>query len=144
MQISSDSSTLQASSSRGPSVQWIGVQWQGGFYAIPLSRLAAVFKTQTSGPTGRRAELDIQVHDGAPVFMRSFSNCFDLSAHPAPSNIADEELKWALILNVPGATPLGCRVHQVVGPFWDELKSSAVHHDGQDWLLVQVRGSFHA
>ena len=143
MQISSDPRAVQSPSSRGPSVQWIGVQWQGGHYALPLSSLAAVFKTQSTSPTGKRAELDIEVHDGAPVFMRAFSSCFDLNSH-SPPNSAPEELKWALILNVPGTTPMGCRVHQVVGPFWDELKSSAFNHEGQDWLLVQVREGIHA
>ena len=143
MQISSDSSESQSSSSRGPSVQWIGVQWQGAQYALPLSSLTAVFKTAIPELGVRRTELDIEVHDGAPVFMRAFSNCFDLSAHLAPNN-AQEDLKWALILNVPGVVPLGCRVHQVVGPFWDELKSSTVNHEGQAWFVVQVRGGIHA
>ena len=143
MQTSSDSSEIQSTSSRGPSVQWIGVQWQGAHYALPLSSLTAVFKTPIPELGVRRAELDIEVHDGAPVFMRVFSNCFDLSTHLAPNNVP-EDLKWALILNVPGVVPLGCRVHQVVGPFWDELKSSTVNHDGQAWFVVQVRGGIHA
>ncbi len=143
MQISSDLSDIPEPASRGPSVQWIGVQWQGGSYALPLSCLAAVFKTNRSEPSGKRPELDIEVHDGAPVFMRAFSHCFHISSPKPPQN-HQEDLKWALILNVPGSTPLGCRVHQVVGPFWDELKSSTIVHDGQEWLLVQVRGGVHA
>ena len=39
---------------------------------------------------------------------------------------------------------LGCRVNQVVGPFWDELKSSAIHHEGHDWQLVHPLGGGHA
>jgi hypothetical protein len=143
MQISPDSSAMNAPSSRGPSVQWIGVQWQGGYYALPLSSLAAVFKTSNPQGAALQSDLDIEVHDGAPVFMRAFSHCFDLSAHVQPSAV-QEELKWALILNIPGAAPVGCRVHQVLGPFWDELKADAVHHDGQDWLLVHARGGVHA
>lgn len=143
MQISSDPSAVQSPSSRGPSVQWIGVQWQGGYYALSLSSLAAVFKTASVQGGDLQSELDIEIHDGAPVFMRAFSHCFDLSANVLPSFVP-EELKWALILNLPGAAPIGCRVHQVLGPFWDELKSASVHHDGQDWLLVHARGVVHA
>ena len=76
MQISSDPSANQAPSSRGPSVQWIGVQWRGGHYALKLSSLAAVFKTSSSVQTDVPSELDLEVHDGAPVFMRSFAHCF--------------------------------------------------------------------
>jgi hypothetical protein len=142
MQIPSDPSASQATPTRGPSVQWIGVQWQGGFYALPLSGVAAVFKA--SSPTSsQQHDLDIEVHDGAPVFMRSFAQCFDLGAHPV-TNSHQEEFRWALIVNVPGSAPIGCRVHQVLGPFWDELKSSSVHHDGHDWLLIQSRGVSHA
>jgi hypothetical protein len=39
---------------------------------------------------------------------------------------------------------LGCRVNHVVGPFWDELKSSAIHHEGHDWQLVHPFGGGHA
>jgi len=143
MQISSDPSANQAPSSRGPSVQWIGVQWQGGYFALPLSSLAAVFKTTSTQGASPQSELDIEVHDGAPVFMRAFSHCFDLKDHVLPA-FSPEELKWALILNVPGTAPLGCRVHQVLGPFWDELKTATVQHDGHDWLVLQARGAIHA
>jgi hypothetical protein len=143
MQISSDPSAVQSPSPRGPSVQWIGVQWQGGYYALPLSSLAAVFKTASVQGADLQSELDIEIHDGAPAFMRAFSHCFDLSANVLPSFV-QEELKWALILNIPGAVPIGCRVHQVLGPFWDELKSTSVHHDGQEWLLVHARGVVNA
>lgn len=142
MQTPSEPSVIQASATRDPSIQWIGVQWQGGFYAVPLSGVAAVFKA--SSPTAsNQNKLDIEIHDGAPVFMRSFGQCFDLAFQPAPNQV-HEEFRWALIVNVPGSVPIGCRVHQVLGPFWDELKSSSVHHDGQDWLLIQARGVMHA
>jgi hypothetical protein len=143
MQIPYDPSVIQAQSSRGPSVQWMGVQWLGGFYALPLSCIFAVFKTsQTNTPTPN-LDLDIEVYDGAPVFMRSFAQCFELDSSPV-AELANEELRWALILNVVGGTPMGCRVHQVLGPFWDELKSESVHHDGHDWRLIQSRGVLHA
>jgi hypothetical protein len=58
--------------------------------------------------------------------------------------LQQEEFRWALILNVPSGSPLGCRVHQVLGPFWDDLKSESVRHDGQDWRLIQPRGAIHA
>lgn len=143
MQISSDPSANQAPSSRGPSVQWIGVQWRGGHYALKLSSLAAVFKTSSSVQTDVPSELDLEVHDGAPVFMRSFAHCFDLSQHPV-AQTGQEDMKWALILNMPGSSSMGCRVHQVVGPFWDEQKSASVGHDGQEWIWVQARGGRHA
>lgn len=142
MQIPPEPSVSQTEPTRGPSIQWIGVQWQGGFYAVPLSGVAAVFKASSSSSTNSR-KLDIEVHDGAPVFMRSFAQCFDLGPQPAP-HLVQEEFHWALIVNVPGSAPIGCRVHQVLGPFWDELKSSSVHHDGHDWLLIQARGVSHA
>ena len=143
MQIPSDPSESQATATRGPSVQWIGVQWQGGFYALPLSSIASVFKASPSNAHAPQSDLDVEVHDGAPVFMRSFSQCFDLGAQPVPSQV-QEEFRWALIVNVPGSAPIGCRVHQVLGPFWDELKSTSVQHDGRDWLLIQARGAMHA
>lgn len=144
MQIPSDPGDSQANTTRGPSVQWIGVQWQGGFYALPLSGIASVFKASpSSANNSQRHDLDVEVHDGAPVFMRSFSECFELGAHPEP-RMVQEEFRWALIVNVPGSAPIGCRVHQVLGPFWDELKSSSVQHNGRDWLLIQARGVVHA
>jgi hypothetical protein len=143
MQIPSDPSESQATTIRGPSLQWIGVQWQGGFYALPLSGIASVFKASPSNANSQQPDLDVEVHDGAPVFMRSFSQCFDLGTHPVTS-LVQEKFRWALIVNVPGSAPIGCRVHQVLGPFWDELKSSSVHHDGHDWLLIQARGAMHA
>jgi len=143
MQIPTDTSVIQAPPSRGPSVQWIGVQWQGGFYALPLSLVSAVFKAAQTEADCQPPHLDVEVHDGAPVFMRSFEHCFELGL-PAVPSLEHEEFRWALILNVPGGSPLGCRVHQVLGPFWDELKSESVHHDGQDWRLIQPRGGIHA
>jgi hypothetical protein len=143
MQIPTDTSVIQAPPSRGPSVQWIGVQWQGGFYALPLSLVSAVFKAAQTEADSQPTYLDVEVHDGAPVFMRSFEHCFELGL-PAVPSLEHEEFRWALILNVPGGSPLGCRVHQVLGPFWDELKSESVHHDGQDWRLIQPRGGIHA
>jgi hypothetical protein len=102
-----------------------------------------VFKTTSAQGSALQSELDIEVHDGAPVFMRAFSHCFDLKDHVLPA-FSPEELKWALILNVPCTAPLGCRVHQVLGPFWDELKTATVQHDGHDWLVLQARGGIHA
>jgi hypothetical protein len=143
MQIPSDPSVIQAAPSRGPSVQWIGVQWQGGFYVLPVSLVAAVFKAAQTQADSQPPYLDVEVHDGAPVFMRSFEHCFELGS-PAVPSLEQEEFSWVLILNVTGGSPLGCRVHQVLGPFWDELKSESVHHDGQDWHLIQPRGGIHA
>ena len=143
MQIPTDPSVIQTPSSRGPSVQWIGVQWQGGFYALPLSLVAAVFKAAQTEADPQHHYLDVEVHDGAPVFMRSFEDCFELGSPVVPS-LEQEEFRWALILNVPSGSPLGCRVHQVLGPFWDDLKSESVRHDGQDWRLIQPRGAIHA
>jgi hypothetical protein len=143
MQIPTDTSVIQAPPSRGPSVQWIGVQWQGGFYALPVSLVAAVFKAAQTQADSQPPYLDVEVHDGAPVFMRSFEHCFELGTLAVPS-LEQEEFRWALILNVRGGSPLGCRVHQVLGPFWDELKSESVHHDGQDWRLIQPLGGIHA
>ena len=143
MQIPSDLSVIQAQSTRGPSVQWIGVLWQGIYYALPLSGVAAVFKAAQSVANPQQNELDIEVHDGAPVFMRSFAQCFELGSQPS-AVIEQEDFRWVLILNVPGGAPVGCRVSQVLGPFWDELKSSSVLHEGHDWQLIQARGALHA
>jgi len=128
---------------RNPSVQWIGVQWRGGFYALLLSGITAVFKANQVPADQPTPDLDIEVHDGAPVFMRPFNQCFELATSPDP-RLESEEFRWALIVNVPGASPLGCRVHQVIGPFWDELKSTSIHHEGHDWLLVHPCGGLHA
>ena len=89
MQIPPEPSVSQAESTRGPSIQWIGVQWQGGYYAVPLSGVAAVFKA--SSPSNLQPhKLDIEVHDGAPVFMRSFAQCFDLGPQPTPHLVQEE------------------------------------------------------
>ena len=85
MQIPSDPSVIQAALSRGPSVQWIGVQWQGGFYALPVSLVAAVFKAAQTQADSQPPYLDVEVHDGAPVFMRSFEHCFELGSPAVPS-----------------------------------------------------------
>jgi len=151
MQNTSETSAISPQGTRSPSVQWIGVQWRGGFYALLLSGVTAVFKASQAQSDSSTPNLDIELHDGAPVFMRSFNQCFELGAHlglmpglTPDLTRDDEEFRWALIVNVPGASPLGCRVNQVVGPFWDELKSSAIHHEGHDWQLVHPLGGGHA
>ena len=143
MQINPDPSITLSSDARGPLIQWVGVQWQGGFYALVLSGIKAVIKTIPLRQSHLHSGLDIEIHDGAPVFMRPFELCFEL-ASPAPIGLDGEEFAWAIIVNVPNTSNLGCRVQQVVGPFWDELKSVSVRHDGHDWLLVQPRGLFNA
>ena len=151
MQNKSETSAISPQGTRSPSVQWIGVQWRGGFYALLLSGVTAVFKASQAQSDSSTPNLDIELHDGAPVFMRPFNQCFELGAHlglmpglTPDLTRDDEEFRWALIVNVPGASPLGCRVNQVVGPFWDELKSSAIHHEGHDWQLVHPLGGGHA
>ena len=143
MKINPDPSITLSSDARGPLIQWVGVQWQGGFYALVLSGIKAVIKTSPLRQSHLHSGLDIEIHDGAPVFMRPFELCYEL-ASPAPIGLDGEEFDWALIVNVPNTSNLGCRVQQVVGPFWDELKSVSVRHDGHDWLLVQPRGLFNA
>ena len=151
MQNTSETSAISPQGTRSPSVQWIGVQWRGGFYALLLSGVTAVFKASQAQSDSSTPNLDIELHDGAPVFMRPFNQCFELGAHlglmpglTPDLTRDDEEFRWALIVNVPGASPLGCRVNQVLGPFWDELKSSAIHHEGHDWQLVHPFGGAHA
>lgn len=143
MQNTSETSAISPLGTRSPSVQWIGVQWRGGFYALLLSGVTAVFKASQAQSDSSTPNLDIELHDGAPVFMRPFNQCFELGVYQG-NPLDDEEFRWALIVNVPGASPLGCRVNQVVGPFWDELKSSAIHHEGHDWQLVHPFGGAHA
>jgi len=142
MQKTSESSVTSPQDLRSPSVQWIGVQWRGGFYALLLSGVTAVFKANSTKQAQLSPDLDIEIHDGEPVFMRSFNQCFELGKLPELS--LDEEFRWALIVNGPGASPLGCRVNQVVGPFWSDWKSAVVHHEGHDWLLVHPYGGIHA
>jgi hypothetical protein len=151
MQNTSETSAISPQGTRSPSVQWIGVQWRGGFYALLLSGVTAVFKASQAQSDSSTPNLDIELHDGAPVFMRPFNQCFELGVHlglmpglTPDLTRDDEEFRWALIVNVPGASPLGCRVNQVVGPFWDELKSSAIQHEGHDWQLVHPLGGGHA
>ena len=143
MQNTSETSAISPLGTRSPSVQWIGVQWRGGFYALLLSGVTAVFKASQAQSDSSTPNLDIELHDGAPVFMRPFNQCFELGVYQG-NPLDDEEFRWALIVNVPGASPLGCRVNQVVGPFWDELKSSAIQHEGHDWQLVHPFGGGHA
>ncbi len=143
MQNTSETSAISPQGTRNPSVQWIGVQWRGGFYALLLSGVTAVFKASQAQSDPSTPNLDIELHDGAPVFMRPFNQCFELGVYQG-NPLDDEEFRWALIVNVPGASPLGCRVNHVVGPFWDELKSSAIHHEGHDWQLVHPFGGGHA
>ena len=112
MQNTSETSAISPQGTRSPSVQWIGVQWRGGFYALLLSGVTAVFKASQAQSDSSTPNLDIELHDGAPVFMRPFNQCFELGAHlglmpglTPDLTRDDEEFRWALIVNVPGASP---------------------------------------
>lgn len=121
----------------GPLFQWLGVQWQGGHYAVSLNCISAVFKTKIA----ENAQLDLAVHDGAVVFMKPFSECF---AIPPNFQVAKEPAQWAIVLNSALPETIGCRVHSVVGPFWAKTGLVALEHAGQQWTVVQQSGAAHA
>ena len=137
--------------SNGPLFQWLGVQWQGGNYAISLNSIAAVFKgTQASPSNAPHLQLDVSVHDGSAIFMKAFSECFALPLNPhiQPSS---ELPQWVIVLNPPISSATGCRVQSVVGPFWAKAGLSSLDHDGQSWTVVyrsemsgEVSGEVHA
>lgn len=129
--------------SRGASIQWIGVEWQGGRYALPLSSIGAVFRAEHAEQLAEKKLLDIEIHAGAAVFVRSFAACFDLTTQAKQAD-TDEERRWVVTLLSQGASPIGCRVHQVVGPFWAEAMADRVMHSGRDWSLVRPQGWVHA
>lgn len=133
-----DSGVHAPSSPRGASIQWLGVEWQGGHYALPLSSVGAVFRAEHSERLAEQKILDIEIHAGAAVFLRSFASCFDLSARVQQADM-DEERRWVVVLPAHDSSSIACRVHQVVGPFWAEVQAGRVTHAGHDWSLVRPR-----
>ena len=128
----------------GAMVQWLGLTCQGGHYALPLVHVAAVFKPQpleqSSEPSSLHSApklLDIEVHDGAPVFIRSFQDSFALL--PSPWKDATiEDHSWVLVLQSASKSAVGFRVSHVVGPFWASAASEFVSHDGLQWQALSV------
>jgi hypothetical protein len=128
--------------SSGPLFQWLGVQWQGANYAVSLNSISAVFKTSPShASSSASAHLDVAVHDGAVVFMKPFSDCFNTQPQP---HSADEVPQWAVVLNAAFPAAIGCRVQSVVGPFWAKSGLTSLEHDGQHWTVVHQSGALHA
>jgi hypothetical protein len=126
--------------SSGPLFQWLGVQWQGANYAISLNSIAAVFKnTQADTPSVSSIQLDVAVHDGSAIFMKSFSHCFALPPN-GHSQTSSELTQWAIVLNPPMSSATGCRVQSVVGPFWAKAGLATLDHDGQAWTVVYRSG----
>ena len=130
--------------SNGPLFQWLGVQCQGSNYAISLNSIAAVFKdTQASPSNASHLQLDVAVHDGGAIFMKALSDCFAI-----PPNLqfqpSSELPQWAIVLNLPISSATGCRVQQVVGPFWAKAGLASLDHEGQSWTVVYRSGEVHA
>ena len=126
--------------SNGPLFQWLGVQWQGAHYAISLSSIAAVFKdTPATSSSTSSIQLDVAVHDGSAIFMKTFSACFAL-----PPNLqfqpSSDLPQWAIVLNPPVSSAKGCRMQSVVGPFWAKAGLATLDHDGQQWTVVYRSG----
>ena len=126
--------------SNGPLFQWLGVQWQGSNYAISLNSIAAVFKDAQISPSNKsHVQLDVAVHDGNAIFMKAFSDCFAIPQNH-PSQASSELPQWAIVLNPPISSATGCRVQQVVGPFWAKAGLASLDHDGQRWAVVYRSG----
>ena len=126
--------------SNGPLFQWLGVQWQGAHYAISLNSIAAVFKdTPATSSSTSSIQLDVAVHDGSAIFMKSFSDCFALPPNDY-SHASSELTQWAIVLNPPVSSATGCRVQSVVGPFWAKAGLASLDHDGQQWTVVYRSG----
>ena len=126
--------------SNGPLFQWLGVQWQGSNYAISLNSIAAVFKdTQANPSNASHLQLDVAVHDGSAIFMKTFSECFALppKIHFQPSKDLPQ---WAIVLNPAVSSATGCRVQSVVGPFWAKAGLASLDHDAQTWTVVYRSG----
>ncbi len=138
-----DPGKLEVAQTRGASTQWMGVQWLGGFFALPLSCVAAVLRAARSEQQAAQMIVDVEIHEGAAVFMRSFADCFAIQAQ-SPQGAVDETHDWVLVMDWPTISPIGCRVHHVVGPFWAEHRSEFLTHDGQDWRPVLPLGGAHA
>jgi len=51
----------------------MGVQWQGGDYALPLSSIGAVFRAAHSEQLAEKKILDIEVHAGAAGIAAGFA-----------------------------------------------------------------------
>ncbi len=135
METTSASGAQVTTSSRSAPIQWLGVQWQGGFYSVPLTEICAVFRAEHTEHLAEKKILDIEIHAGAAVFVKPFPTCFDLSPFPQDMSL-DEERRWVVVLNSLGHSQIGCRVHQVVGPFWADALSMRVLHAGRDWVRV--------
>ena len=126
--------------SNGPLFQWLGVQWQGTYYAISLNSIAAVFKDTKASPSNApHLQLDVAVHDGSAIFMKAFSKCFALPSNPnfqPPTDLP----QWVIVLNPPMPSAMGCRLQSVVGPFWAKAGLATLDHDGQSWTMVYRSG----
>jgi hypothetical protein len=126
--------------SNGPLFQWLGVQWHGSNYAISLNSIAAVFKDAQISPSNTpHVQLDVAVHDGNAIFMKAFSDCFAIP-QKHPSHASSELSQWAIVLNPPISSATGCRVQQVVGPFWAKAGLTSLDHDGETWAVVYRSG----
>lgn len=126
--------------SNGPLFQWLGVQWQGANYAISLNSIAAVFKNTPTKPSSESPiPLDVAVHDGSAIFIKSFSHCFALPPN-GHSQTSSELTQWAIVLNPPISSATGCRVQSVVGPFWAKAGLATLDHDGKAWTVVYRSG----
>lgn len=144
MEIKLDTNAHASPSANPPRVQWIGVEWMGGHYAVPLSDIGSVFRAAHAEQMAEKNLLDVEVHAGAAVFLRPLSSCFDIPPADPLHSRAEEERRWVVVLRSEGLSQIGCRVHNVVGPFWVNPQAVRATHAGRDWLLVRKGRMTHA
>jgi len=71
--------------------------------------------------------------------MKAFSDCFAIP-QKHKSQASSELSQWAIVLNPPISSATGCRVQQVVGPFWAQAGLASLDHDGETWAVVYRSG----
>lgn len=129
------SSALKAGSSTAPS-QWLGIECYDACWAVVLQQVQSVFHAAASAQAASGKILDIEVHAGAPVFIQAFEACFGLPDSAAITAPEQEDRRWIVVPQQSGSTNTGCRVHQVLGPFWAAPVDGHVAYDNRLWRIA--------
>lgn len=127
---------MNAASSAAPS-QWLGIECHNGCWAVVLHQVQQVFQASTSASAASVRILDIEVHAGSPIFIQPFEACFSLPGS-LDTTTDDEDRRWIVVPQQAGSAMTGCRVHQVLGPFWSAPAEGHVAYDNRVWRIIQA------
>lgn len=117
--------------------QWLGIECYNHHWAVALHHVQSIFQAALSAQSGMSRILDIEIHAGMPIFIESFESCFDLPTELTPHSPESEDRRWILVLPQNTSSPRGCRVQQVLGPFWAVPVNGHVPYDNRSWRIIQ-------